>query len=162
MPAVTLKCHTRFITNTEVRENELLTISDGAYSAEMELGFNKNSGKKGFKVPLYGTKIPNSAVLNHCILVKASKKMAKKYLDFMKEAGCDEDDLNALGAKIEVFETAGDDDAPGADDAVVPQKKKSLSQMNSTELQAIAQEKGVEGWDTMTKKELVKEINLKG
>ena len=162
MPAVTLKAHTRFITNTEVRENELLTLSDNAYLAEMEKGFNKNSGKKGFKVPMYGTKIPNSAVLNHCHLVKASKKMAKKYLDFMKEAGCNEEDINALASKIALFDTLGDDDTPGADDKVIPAKKKSLSQMNSPELQAVAKDKGVEGWDTMNKAELVKEIKLKG
>jgi hypothetical protein len=153
-----MKCHTRFITTTEVLEKQRLKIADSTLRAEMELGFHPDSGNKGFKVPMYGTKVPLSPVLNHCHLIKASSTMAKEYLAFMKEAGCEKDDLDVLASKIEVFATAGDMDEQGGDENVIPAKPKKLEQMKAAELQAEAEKLGVPEWDKMNKKELVKEI----
>jgi hypothetical protein len=163
MPAVTFKCHTRFITNTEVNENALLSIADSTLKAEMELGFHPDSGKvdengNHFKIPMYGEKVPLSAVLNHCFLVKASNKMAKEYLAFMKEGGCTDDELDILGAKIEVFNTASDLDEKGANENIIPKAQKKLTDLSDEELQSMAQEKGVKKWDTMGRRELQREI----
>ena len=161
MPAVTLRCHTRFITNSEVREKETLTIADSTMTEEMELGFHKDSGNEEFKVPMYGKMVPLASVLNHCHVVKASTKMAKSYLGFMKEAGCTDDELDILGSKIEIFATAADLDEKGKDDNIIPKKKKKLTEMKESELQIVAQREGVKDWDKMNRSELMKEITRK-
>jgi hypothetical protein len=160
MPACTFKADTKFITNTEVAEGELLSINDTLVIKEFDKGFHKNSGKPGFKTPMYGEKVPLSPILNHCFLVKASSKMAKEYLKFMKEAGCTEDELDKLGAKIEVFASATDLNS-GSDDKKLPQPAKKLEDMTEMELQATAQDMGIDKWDTMNKKELLKNIKRK-
>jgi hypothetical protein len=74
-----------------------------------------------------------------------------------------------IGEKIEIEDkdlesfrtrkliTGNAEEAPGNE----PPKEKSLSQMNATELKAIAEGLGVVGFDSMTKAQLVEEIQSK-
>lgn len=159
MPAVTLIAHDRFFTNTEVLDKQKLSVADSVLRKEMEEDFHPSSGKEGFKKPTYGTKVPMSALLNHCYVIKASSVMAKEYLAFMKTAGCSDKELDYLGAKIEIFMTASDVDEVGGNEDIIPKPKKKLVQMNEAELQTEAQRDGIEGWDKMNRSELLKTVS---